>query len=99
MYRTRIRPPGTVPGLLAGTFVSLNTEGQRAQFKEALSLAPEDRARLASELLDSLDNLPPGESRQLWLEEARRRAKQIDDGEVELIAAEEVAKKAQALLK
>jgi hypothetical protein len=67
--------------------------------KKALSLVPEERARLASGLLDSLDNLPPAESRQLWLDEARRRAQQIDNGEVELIAAEEVARKAQALLK
>ena len=67
--------------------------------KEVLGLAPEDRARLASGLLDSLDNLPPAESRQLWLDEARRRAQQIDNGEVELIAAEEVARKAQALLR
>jgi len=67
--------------------------------KKVLGLAPEDRARLASGLLDSLDNLPPAESRQLWLDEARRRAQQIDNGEVELIAAEEVARKAQALLR
>lgn len=45
------------------------------------------------------DKLPPAESRKLWLDEARRRAQQIDNGEVELIAAEEVARKAQALLR
>jgi len=67
--------------------------------EQALSLSAEDRARLAHELLDSLDQLSPAELRGLWLDEAERRAAQIDRGEATLVPAEEVARKARALLK
>lgn len=67
--------------------------------RDALKLPPEDRARLASELLDSLDELPPQEIAQLWLAEASRRVTQIDAGEVELVAGDEVDRKARALLR
>lgn len=67
--------------------------------EQALSLSAEDRARLAHELLDSLDQLSPAELPGLWLDEAERRAGQIDRGEATLVSAEEVAIKARALLK
>lgn len=67
--------------------------------KQALQLSPADRARLARELLDSLEALPPDESRRAWLDEAERRARQIDSGEVTLVPADEVAEEARALLK
>jgi len=67
--------------------------------REALKLPAGDRARLARELLDSLDDLPPEEIDHLWLEEASRRAAQIDAGEVELVSGEEVDRKARALLR
>ena len=67
--------------------------------REALQLPAEERARLARELLDSLDALSPDELDRLWLEEAGRRAAQIDAGGVELVSAEEVDRKARALLK
>lgn len=67
--------------------------------REALKLPAEDRARLARELLDSLDELPPKELDRLWLEEASRRAAQIDAGDVELVSSEEVDRKARALLR
>jgi restriction endonuclease Mrr len=50
--------------------------------REALQLPAEDRARLARELLDSLNELSSEELDRLWLEEAGRRATQIDAGEV-----------------
>lgn len=67
--------------------------------REALRLSPEDRARLATGLLESLDELPPENVDRLWLEEASHRAAQIDSGEVELISAEDVDQKARALLR
>ena len=67
--------------------------------EQALSLPAEDRARLAHELLDSLDQLSPAELRGLWLDEAERRAGQIDRGEAALVSAVEVARKARSLLK
>lgn len=67
--------------------------------REVLKLPAEDRARLAQELLDSLDEFPPQEIDRLWLEEASRRAAQIDADEVELVSAEDVDRKARALLR
>ena len=67
--------------------------------KHALSLPAEDRARLAQELLESLDTLTPEEQKKIWLDEAARRAEQIDRGEAPLISAEETSKKARAVLK
>ena len=65
----------------------------------ALKLPTEDRARLVRELLESLESLPSSEVESLWLEEAARRADQIDSGAVTLIPADEVSRKARTLLK
>ena len=67
--------------------------------REALGLPAADRAKLAHELLESLDALSPAELDELWLDEAERRLKEFDAGSVELIPAEEVFRKARALLK
>ena len=40
---------------------------------EALKLAPQDRARLAEKLLQSLESLSDEENAMLWAEEAQRR--------------------------
>ncbi len=66
--------------------------------REALRLPPEERARLASELLESLDELPQQDADRLWLGEAARRAAQVDSGEVQLVFSDEVDRKARALL-
>ena len=66
---------------------------------EALSLPPEDRAKLAQKLLLSLDTLSEEESEQAWLIEADRRAREIDSGDVQPISADEVRRKARALLR
>ena len=67
--------------------------------REALRLAPAHRAKLAHELLESLDTLSPEEIDELWLDEAERRLRELDAGQVELVPAEEVYRKAQALLR
>ncbi len=87
----RSAPPLTQAYNLPMDFASLE--------KQALSLPAADRARLAQELLGSLDSLSPDEHRALWLDEAQRCAAQIDRGEVRVVPADEVARKARALLK
>lgn len=67
--------------------------------REALGLAPMLRAKLAHELLESLDALSAQEIDELWLDEAQRRLQEIDDGRVRVVPAEDVYRKAQALLK
>ena len=67
--------------------------------REALHLPPSERAKLAHSLLLSLENLSDVELQEAWLDEAQRRAEDIDKGLVELISAEEVNVKARLLLK
>jgi putative addiction module component (TIGR02574 family) len=71
----------------------------KALEREALNLPADDRARLVRELLDSLDDLPSQELDRLWLEEANRRATQLDAGKAELVSGDEVDRKARALLR
>ncbi|MEN8178019.1 MAG: addiction module protein [Pseudomonadota bacterium] len=66
---------------------------------EALHLSKEERAGLAQKLLLSLDAPTMEEIEEDWLIEASRRARELDEGIVQPIPAEEVRKKAQALLR
>jgi len=63
---------------------------------EALRLAPQARAELARELLHSLDDLSEAEVDQLWLEEAARRAGELDSGAVRAVPADEVLARLKA---
>ena len=67
--------------------------------REALSLSVQERAELAEQLLSSLDALSESEIEQLWLQEAARRAEEVDWGLTKRVAADEVRLEAQALLK
>lgn len=66
--------------------------------QEALHLPVEDRALLAEKLLLSLDNLSKQEAEKLWAIEAQRRAAEINNGAVQLVSAEEVERRIQAIL-
>ena len=66
---------------------------------EALHLSEDERTELAQKLLLSLDSPSESEIADDWLLEASRRAKDIDNGTVQPIPAEEVRLKAQALLR
>lgn len=64
-----------------------------------LHLPKQDRAHLVHLLLDSLDEPSEGDTHQLWLNEAQRRADEIDQGKVQLISGEQFEVQVQALLK
>lgn len=66
---------------------------------EALHLSEEERAELAQKLLLSLDAPTMDEIEEDWLLEARRRARELDEGIVRPISADEVRKKARTLLR
>lgn len=66
---------------------------------EALNLSKEERAELAQKLLLSLDTPSEEEIAEDWLMEAQRRARELDEGLVQPVPAEEVRRKAQALLR
>ena len=67
--------------------------------REALALPVQERAELAEQLLSSLDSLSEVEIEQLWLQEAARRAEELDRGLAKRVAADDVRRQAQALLK
>ncbi len=67
--------------------------------EEVLHLSESEREKLLQKLLLSL-NLPTTEEIEKdWLFEASQRAKELDEGTVQAIPAEEVRRKAQTLLK
>ena len=67
--------------------------------KEALDRPASERAKLARQLLESLYSLSEAELDELWLDEAQRRAEQLDRGEADLLPGDDVARKARSLLK
>lgn len=60
----------------------------------ALALPPHERAALAAELLESLDNVENEQDvAAAWDAEIERRIVQIERGEVETISAEQVMRR------
>lgn len=49
---------------------------------EALKLDPKSRAEVANRLLESLDDLSEAELEALWIDEAERRDRALDKGEL-----------------
>lgn len=66
---------------------------------EALHLPEEERAELAQKLLLSLDEPSESEIAGNWLKEAKRRSRELEEGIVQPVPAEEVNRKAQTLLR
>ena len=67
--------------------------------REAFRLTEEGQAELAKKLLLSLDSSSEAEIREDWLTEAYNRARDLDEGKVQPVPAEEVRGKANALLR
>lgn len=63
--------------------------------REAFRLTPEARARLARELLASLDAMSEAEVEKLWLDEAIRRDEELESGAARAYPAEEVLARAR----
>ena len=63
---------------------------------EAQSLPREERTRLAEALIASLDE--EAEMERAWLDEAERRAAELDSGAVESIPAEDVFSELDSLV-
>ncbi|MCX7161243.1 MAG: addiction module protein [Proteobacteria bacterium] len=66
--------------------------------RKARALPPEDRVRLAEELLATVQKVD-AEVEQAWDAEIRRRIAEIDSGTAKLIPAEEVFAEVRRLLK
>jgi putative addiction module component (TIGR02574 family) len=57
---------------------------------DALSLPPRSRAKLAEQLLESLDDPKQGEIDRLWADEAEERIDAYERGELKAIPGQEV---------
>jgi putative addiction module component (TIGR02574 family) len=67
--------------------------------RAALSLDVRDRARLAQELLASLDAVSAEDAERLWADEAERRLAEFRAGRISAVPADEAAQKARRLLR
>lgn len=65
----------------------------------AKTLPPEDRARLAEELLESLEQDPDSEIEVAWDREIERRVAEVEAGTATLIPAEDVHAEARRLIR
>jgi len=65
--------------------------------KQARSLTPEERARLAELLLESLHDAPIAEIEAAWNREIEERVAAYDRGELETFSAEDVFAEARRL--
>lgn len=64
---------------------------------KAQELSPEDRARLAEDLLASLQDDPPSEVEAAWDSEIERRMEQVRAGTARLISAKDVHAEARQI--
>ena len=65
---------------------------------ELLGLPVSSRALLAKKLIESLDETETPDAEALWLEVAKRRAKELEEGVVQGIPAEEVMRRVREIL-
>lgn len=65
----------------------------------ALSLPEEQRAKLAQDLIASLDGAADSNSIEAWDAEICRRIRDIESGKVELVDADEAISRARARLR
>jgi putative addiction module component (TIGR02574 family) len=67
----------------------MNVDLKRIE-KEVFSLSSRERARLAMNLIKSLDNHDDADVEELWLEEAERRYREYREGKIETRSADDV---------
>ena len=67
--------------------------------QSALGLPESERAHLVHLLLDSLDTPSGTDIQNILLNEARRRADEIDAGKVNLVSGEQLERQVHALFK
>lgn len=67
--------------------------------KQILKLTNSERASLAMQLINSLDNLDEKENERLWTEEADRRYKAYKEGRITATPAKDAIREAKLKLK
>jgi putative addiction module component (TIGR02574 family) len=54
-------------------------------FEGAMALPPEERARLAHDIIASLDTPPDGGAAEEWVREIERRIREVKEGSAKLV--------------
>jgi putative addiction module component (TIGR02574 family) len=67
--------------------------------REIRGLAPADQERLFRVLLEELDGPADPDVEEAWLEEVKRRSRELDDGTVKTIPGDEVFTRLREALK
>ena len=67
--------------------------------EDALRLPGDERARLARELIESLEGPPDEEVQRLWLAEIERRVQEVQAGTVSLLEWDEIRGRIEARLR
>ena len=65
---------------------------------KALALNVEERVLLAQRIWDSVEHFTSREVEKAWLDEAGRRWREIETGKVQVVAGEDVMKRARESL-
>ncbi|MGQ0835484.1 MAG: addiction module protein [Gammaproteobacteria bacterium] len=66
---------------------------------EIRALAPEDKERLLTLLLEELDGPADSEAERAWLDEVQRRSRELDAGVVQPESADKVFARARSTLR
>jgi len=75
----------------------MDTQAEQV-LQSALGLGPNERAEIAASLIASLDPQMDADTDAAWAEEIKRRVESIDQGEVQLIPADDVLRSMRARL-
>ena len=67
--------------------------------EEIRSLPPKAQERLLHVLLEELDGPPDAGAEEAWLQEIQRRSRELDEGSIETVSAQEVFAKLRKRLK
>lgn len=65
---------------------------------KVLELAPKERARLAQRILASLESLSQDEVETIWLQEADRRDRALEEDPSRAIPGDDVLREARAMI-
>lgn len=75
----------------------MSTQFEEIQ-RQITNLLPNEKAALARQLIEELDQTDDGDIEALWLTEARRRYEAYRKGEIEARPGDEVMRRARARL-
>ena len=103
MHADIVQVQGHIPGTLISPGVAANVISMARPIstieQELRSLSASDQEGLLRVLLEELDGPPDLDAEAAWLEEVRKRSKELDSGKVECISASEVFETIDSSLK